>query len=247
MKTFNKSKAVGSFFITILMSLVWTIANAQTDQSETIKKMIAPQLGKGVKVDAVTKTPYSGLYEVRIGGDIVYTDDKMNYLFVGKIVDLKNQKDLTQAKLDQINNMKISDMPLDLAIKQVKGNGKRIIAIFEDPNCGYCKRFDKELEKVNNITIYTFMYNILSEASAIKSKNVWCSGDPVKVWNDMMVSGKEPPAAPATCMTNPNQQVLELGTKLNIKGTPTIFFKDGTRVPGYIDAAALEEKLANIK
>lgn len=244
MKTFKKSSVM---VVGLLMSLICTIASAQTDQTETIKKLVTPKLGKDVKVDSVTKTPYLGLYEVRVGGDIVYTDDKVNYLFVGNIIDLKTQKNLTKAKLDLINNMKISDMPLDLAIKQVKGDGKRIIAIFEDPNCGYCKRFDKELEKVKNITIYTFMYNILSENSAVKSKNVWCSGDPVTAWNDMMVNGKEPPAAPATCMTNPNQQILELGKKLNITGTPTIFFKDGSRVPGYIDAAALEEKLAAIK
>jgi thiol:disulfide interchange protein DsbC len=195
----------------------------------------------------VIKTPYSGLYEVQVGGDIFYTDEKAQYLFVGNVMDLKTQKNLTKAKLDVLNKMKISDMPLNLAIKQVKGNGKREIAVFEDPNCGYCKRLRKELERVDNITIYTFMYNILSEDSAIKSKNVWCSTDQSKAWDDLMVNGKPAPDAPATCMSNPHEQILAFGAKLHITGTPTIFFKDGSRIPGFANAAALEKKLDSIK
>lgn len=243
MKIVKKSGLAASLF----MSLVITVACAQADQSEKVKKLIEPKLGKEAKVDAVTKTPYLGLYEVQVGGDVIYTDEKANYLFIGNIVDLKTQQNLTKAKVDAINNMKISDMPLELAFKQVKGNGKREIAIFEDPNCGYCKRIRKELQKIDNITIYTFMYDILSDDSAVKSKNVWCAADPVTAWDDLMVEGKAPPDAPATCMSNPHQQILALGHKLHITGTPTIFFKDGSRIPGYVDAKMLEEKLASIK
>lgn len=243
MKSFKKNSLVGSLF----MSLVLTTAVAQSDQSAVVKKLIEPKLGNDTKVVSVTKTPYSGLYEVQVGGDVLYTDEKANYLFLGNIIDLKTKKNLTKDRVDLLNNMKISAMPLELAIRQVKGNGKREIAVFEDPNCGYCKKFRKELDKINNVTIYTFMYNILSEDSAVKSKNVWCSEDQSKAWHDLMVDGKPAPTAPATCMTNPHDKILALGAKLHITGTPTIFFKDGSRIPGYIDAAALEKKLDSIK
>ena len=144
-------------------------------------------------------------------------------------------------------SVKFKDMPIELALKQVSGNGKRVIAIFEDPNCGYCKRIRKELAKIDNVTIYTFMYDILSEDSAVKSKNVWCSADPAAAWTDWMTKGKVPAAAPATCTNEPHQKILELGAKLKINGTPALFFEDGSRIPGFVDAAAIEEKLKSIK
>lgn len=240
-------KKCGLALCGLLMGLILTTAWAQTDQEAAVKKLVEPKLGKDAKVNSVTKSPYFGLYEVQAGDDILYTDEKATYLFVGNIIDLKTQKNLTKEKVDKLNSMKIADMPLELAFKQVKGNGKREIAVFEDPNCGYCKKLRKELVKMDNITIYTFMYNILSEDSATKSKNVWCSGDPAKAWNDLMVNGKAPPDAPGACMTNPHKQILELGAKLHIRGTPAIFFKDGSRIAGYVDAAAIDEKLKTMK
>lgn len=219
---------------------------AQTTQEAAIKKAIEPRLGDGVKVDSVAKTPYSGLFEVRVGGDIFYTDAKGDYLFIGRIVDTKTFQDYTKARLDEINKIKFSDLPLESALKTVKGNGKRVIAVFEDPNCGYCKRFRKTLNEMDNVTVYTFMYNILSEDSAVKSKNIWCSSDRAKAWDDWMLKGKVPDAAAANC-TTPNDKILALGQKLRITGTPTIFFADGSRIPGAVDAKALESKLASVK
>jgi thiol:disulfide interchange protein DsbC len=220
-------------------------ASAQT-QEASIKKLIETRLGEGAKVDSITKTPFSGLYEVRIGGDILYTDAKADYLFVGRILDAKTHKDYTKSRIDEITKIKFSDLPLDSALKMVKGNGKRVIAVFEDPNCGYCKRFRQTLAEMDNVTVYTFMYNILSEDSAVKSKNIWCAPDRAKAWDEWMLNGKAPAAAAASC-TTPNEKVFELGRKLKITGTPTIFFADGTRVPGAIDAKALEEKLVAVK
>ena len=155
--------------------------------------------------------------------------------------------DLTKERLDDINRIKFSDLPLQNAVKLVKGNGKRVIAVFEDPNCGFCKRFRQQtLKSMDNVTVYTFMYNILAEDSFTKSKNIWCSADRNKAWDEWMVQGKMAPAAPADCAT-PNEQVLALGQKLHITGTPSIFFADGSRVPGALDAAALEAKLETIK
>lgn len=227
----------------LLMSLILTTACAQTDQEAAVKKLVEPQLGAGVKVDSVKKTAYSGMYEVMVGDDVFYTDEKAQYLFVGSVVELKSHKNLTKARLEGLNSAKISELPLNLAIKQVRGNGKRVVAVFEDPNCGYCKRLRKELQKIDNVTVYTFMYDILSEDSEIKSRNVWCSADPAKAWNDWMLNGKAAADAPASCMTNPHKDILALGSKLHINGTPAIFFEDGSRIPGFVDAAAIEEKL----
>jgi len=236
------------------MSVLLTTACAQNDQvastasqEEIVKKLVEPKLGKDVHIDSIHKTTYDGLYEVRVGDDIFYADEKAQFLFVGDIVDLSTHKNLTKQRMEKINAVNFTDLPFDLAFKQVKGVGSRVIAVFEDPNCGYCKRLRKALQNVDNITIYTFMYDILSDDSAVKSRNVWCTADPAKTWNDWMVNGKPAPKAPDTCKEDPHEKIMALGHKLHISGTPAIFFTDGSRIPGYIDAAAIEEKLNSIK
>lgn len=229
------------------LALAASAAHGETATEASIKKILEPRLGEGAKVESVTKTPYSGLFEVRTNGDIVYTDEKAQYLFVGRILDSKTFQDFTKARIDEVSKIKFSDLPLESALKLVKGNGKRVIAIFEDPNCGYCKRFRQTtLKEIDNVTVYTFMYNILSEDSAVKSKNIWCAADRNKALEEWMVEGKAAAAAPANCVS-PNEKVLELGRKMRINGTPAIFFADGNRIPGAIDTKALEAKLASLK
>ena len=212
----------------------------------SIQKLLEPRLGEGAKIDAVSKTPYAGLYEVQIDGDVIYTDAKAQYLFIGRVVDSKSYQDFTKEKIQSINKVSFADLPLNLAIKTVKGNGKRVIAVFEDPNCGYCKKFQKTLQEVNNVTVYTFQYNILAADSIVKSRNIWCAPNPGQAWSDWMANGKEAPPAAVAC-TAPHEQVLALGKKMKITGTPTIIFADGSRIPGAIDAKALEEKFATVK
>jgi thiol:disulfide interchange protein DsbC len=221
-------------------------AAAETAQEANIKKLIQPRIGEGAEVESVTKTPYSGLFEVRVGNEIFYTDAQAKYLFVGRVLDANTTEDFTKARLEAINRIKFSDLPLESAVKTVKGNGKRVIAVFEDPNCGYCKRFRKTLQEVDNVTVYTFLYNILAEDSSVKSKNIWCTADRSKAWDDWMLNGKAAPTAPDSCST-PNEKIYNLGRKLKVTGTPTIFFTDGSRIPGAIDARGLESKLAAIK
>ncbi|HEX7634568.1 MAG TPA: DsbC family protein [Noviherbaspirillum sp.] len=239
-------KKMLKFAAVLLSALVAATAFAESAQEAAIRKTIEPRLGEGVKVDSVIKTPYGGLYEVRAGGDIFYTDAKADYLFIGRVIDAKTSVDYTRARVDEINKIKFSDLPLDSAVKVVKGNGKRVIAVFEDPNCGYCKRFRHTLSEMDNVTVYTFLYNILSPDSATKSRDIWCSADRAKAWDDWMLNGKAANAAPANC-TAPNDKVLALGQKMHITGTPTIFFADGTRIPGAVDAKTLENKFASIK
>ncbi|NVM77961.1 thiol:disulfide interchange protein DsbC [Duganella sp. SG902] len=240
----RKSKAV----LLSLSVLMASCVGAQNPPStEAIKKLIEPRLGENVKVDSVKETPYSGLYEVRIGSDILYTDKTATYLINGHIFNLTTGADLTRERIDEISKIKFSDLPLDKAIKTVKGDGSRVIAVFEDPNCGYCKRLRQTtLKETDNVTIYTFMYNILSDDSFTKSKNIWCAADRSKAWDDWMVGGKAAPAAGASCVA-PNDEVLALGRKLGVSGTPAIFFADGSRIPGAIDAKTLEAKLNKVK
>jgi thiol:disulfide interchange protein DsbC len=244
MKKISVSSVIAS--IGIMLAGISGAAMAVDTTEATIKKLLEPRLGDGAKVDAVTKTPYSGLYEVQIDGDVIYTDAKAQYLFIGRVVDSQTYRDFTKEKIQSINKVKFSDLPLDLAIKTVKGNGKRIIAVFEDPNCGYCKKFQKTLQEVDNVTVYTFQYNILAKDSIEKSRNIWCASNPGKAWSDWMLNGKEAPAAAATCNA-PHEQVLALGQKMKVTGTPTIIFADGSRIPGAIDAKGLEEKFALVK
>jgi thiol:disulfide interchange protein DsbC len=230
----------------LALGMVASCVGAENNVEANIRKNIEPRLG-GAKIESISETPYSGLYELRVGGDILYTDKKAEFLFVGHVYDAKTSKNLTRARIDDLNKIKFADLPLNLALKQVKGNGKRVIAVFEDPNCGYCKRLRQTtLKDLDNVTIYTFMYNILSEDSFTKSKNIWCATNRVKAWDDWMINGKVPAATPAGC-ESPNAKVVALGQKLNITGTPAIFFTDGTRIPGAVDLQTLEAKLQSIK
>ncbi|GAB3415644.1 DsbC family protein [Massilia agilis] len=234
--------------LAVLMAtgLIASCVGAENTTEASIRKAVEPRLG-GAKIESVKETPYAGLYELRVNGDILYTDKTGQYLVIGHIYDVKTSQDLTRARIEDIQKIKFSDLPLDLAIKQVKGDGKRVIAVFEDPNCGYCKRLRQTtLKNTDNITIYTFLYNILSDDSVAKSKNIWCSADRAKAWDDWMINGKQAPAAPENCQT-PNDKVLALGQKLHIQGTPAIFFADGSRIPGAVDQKALEAKLATLK
>ncbi|MTW13607.1 thioredoxin fold domain-containing protein [Pseudoduganella eburnea] len=237
------SKLVLAMASVMLMSC----ADAQNAKEEAqLRKVLTERLG-GVKIDSIIKTQYADLYEIRVGSEIRYTDKTGSIMVAGHIFDLKTSQDLTQARIDDLNKIKFDDLPKELAMKTVKGNGKRVMAIFEDPNCGYCKRFRQNtLANVDNVTVYTFLYNILTPESATKSQNIWCSADRNKAWDDWMLNGKAPAPAPAGC-TSPNDKVLALGQKININGTPAIFFADGSRIAGAVDQRTLEAKFATIK
>src|ERR1035437_5553246 len=155
-------------FAIAVFSLASAMAFGETAQEAAVKKLIEPRLGENAKVDSVIKTPYSGLFEVRTNGDIIYTDEKAKYLFVGRVIDTQTYQDYTKDRVDEITKIKFTDLPLESALKMVKGNGKRVIATFEDPNCGYCKHFRQTLQEMENVTVYTFMFNILAEDSAVK-------------------------------------------------------------------------------
>jgi thiol:disulfide interchange protein DsbC len=217
-------------------------ADQDADKIKTDLKKKFPE----AQIDTVRKIPYGNLYEVSGAGEIFYTDDKTSYLLLGTLVDAKTRENVTEARLRKLSAVSFDSLPLESAIKIVRGNGSRKIAIFEDPNCGYCKRFERDLAGVSDITVYVLLYPILSPDSVEKSAAIWCSADRGKAWLDIMLRDTAPAAAAAAC-TTPVDKVLAFGREKRISGTPTIFFEDGERIPGAIPLAQFEKRLADAK
>ena len=197
----------------------------------------------GAKVKSVTASPVAGLYEVIMDDNqIIYADDKADYILVGELLDAKTRKSLTREKQDDLNKVSFSDLPLNNAVKIVKGDGSRQIAVFTDVDCPYCKKLEQELAKLDNVTIYYFLYPLPMHTDAPrKSKLVWCSADRAKAWNELMHKGKVPDGK-GDC-DNPIDANLKLGESLGIQGTPAIILTDGKRIPGYMPAAQLDARI----
>jgi len=207
----------------------------EADIKSALQKKI-PQLGQ---INQVGKSPVPGLYEVITQDHLFYTDENANFLIDGIVFDLKSMRNITEERSRKLFAIDFNQLPLELAVKKVKGKGERKIAIFTDPNCGFCRRLEKELMQIDNITIYQFLYPVFP-GSDEKVRAVWCSKDRVKAWDDMMQHDVIPPAG--NCET-PTAKVLALGRKLKVNGTPALVFADGTINPGYLPAAELEKAL----
>lgn len=231
---------------TLALAVLALCGHALADEAN-VKKGVDAFVGSAA-VETVAKTPYGGLYEVVLkSGEIIYTDEQVGFIIDGSVIDAKTRKNMTQARQNQLSAIDFNTLPLDQAVKVVRGNGTRSIATFEDPNCGYCKKLVKDLQGVKDATIYTFLYPILSPDSLEKSKNIWCAKDRTKAWTDWMIEAKAPAAATATCDTAAIDKNVALGRKLRIQGTPTLFLADGSRIGGYVPVAELEKTLAQIK
>jgi thiol:disulfide interchange protein DsbC len=204
---------------------------ALADEAD-VRKAVESKLGK---VEKIVRAPITGIWEVTVDGQIFYADDKGSYLILGNLLDIKSGKNLTAER--QFNSL-----PLDLAMKQVRGSGKNIMVTFEDPNCGYCKKLAKDIQTLKDVTVYTFLYPVLGDDSYDKSKAIWCAPDKSRAWVDWMTSGKALPAVPAKCDTAGLDKSALLGRKLRIGGTPAIFFANGERIGGYIPAAEIEKR-----
>ncbi len=218
------------------------LSHAAFADEATIRKTLAERLPNLPPIDEVSKTPVPGLYEVRIGTEIVYSDENGNHLFQGSLIDTRTRTSLTEARLNKLTAIDFAKLPLKDAIVWKNGNGARKIAVFADPNCGYCKKFEQDLQKVKNITVYTFLLPVLGEDSKQKSQNIWCSKDQAQAWLGWMLDGKAPVRHMGQCAT-PLERNLEFSRKHRINGTPAIIFADGTRVPGAISAEQIEKQL----
>lgn len=218
---------------------------ALADEAQ-IRRIVEDKLG-GVKVEGVQRGPL-GLYEVRFrAGDgvrIVYTDATASHIIVGKIYETKVDKDLTEERLRKLNAIKFESLPLAQAVKVQRGDGKRVLVMFSDPHCPYCTKFEQTLQQVDNITIYVFMFPVIKPDLADHSKAVWCSPDRAKAWIDLALRGKAPTTG--TACDTPIEKNLELGHKLGVNSTPTLYLANGERIAGAMSAADLREMLDKV-
>ena len=230
-------------FLSLALAASLMFATAAQANEAAIRKALTQQF-PGANIASVTKTPYSGLFEVYLDGQLIYVDAKAQYVFLGDVVDLKKRTNLTQERLNRLQAVNWNTLPLQNALKVVKGKGERRLVVFSDVDCPYCRKFEEELAKVDNITVYTFLYPVegLHPKAVQTSKQIWCASDRNKAWNDYIEDGKVP-SNDGKC-ANPVDATIALGQRLRINGTPTLIFANGVRVPGMVPAAQLERLLA---
>jgi len=236
----NFLASLSTAILTLVLAIPAGAQDLERVKSELRKKFPDAQ------IETARKSGYGGLVEVTGGGEVFYTDEKTSFLLLGSLIDTKTRENVTELRVRKLSAVKFDTLPLASAIKIVRGNGSRRIAIFEDPNCGYCKRFEHEIAAgVTDLTMYVFLYPILSPDSMEKSKAVWCAPDRAKAWLDLMLKDTAPAGGKA-CET-PIDTLIAFGREKRISGTPTIFFEDGERVPGVMPIPALEKRLADAK
>lgn len=229
----------------ILAALVAALATplAAWPQEATIRKNIAERMPDFPKIDEVSKTPISGLYELRIGTEVLYTDETGSHIIQGSIFDTKSRTNLTDERIDKLTAIDFKQLPLADAIVWKQGTGERKIAVFEDPNCSYCRKFERDLNQVKDVTVYMFLYPILGADSAEKSRQIWCAKDRAAAWRGWMLENTPIPRAMGQCDTSALNRNLALGKKHRISGTPSIIFEDGKRIPGAVGTEAIEKQL----
>ncbi len=224
----------------LVVGLLFGAGGVSADEN-AVKEGMEMYIGAPV-VESVRGTQYGGLFEVVLkNGELVYTDARVSFIIDGRVIDTATRLDVTQARLVELSAVDFDSLPLERAIKQVRGTGERVLASFEDPNCGYCKRLGKELATLDDVTLYTFLYPILGDDSVTKSRNIWCAEDQAKAWNDWILDNRTPPAA--ECDSSVVDANVEYGRALRINGTPTMFLGNGQRIGGYLPAAQLNQAL----
>jgi len=234
----NITRIVSTTFAALLLAPLYTSTCLADEASVT--KRISAWLGENAPDVRVSKAGFLDLYEVQIGAQLVYTNNDVSHIINGEIIDAATRINLTRKRMDVLSRVNFSDLPFEQSIKLVKGNGERVAATFEDPNCGYCRKLAKSLNEMDNYTIHTFLVPLLSPSSAEISKNIWCAKDRKEAWTNLMVHNIEPEAADCAA---PVEEVGKLARKLLIRGTPTIIFPDGSRVPGFMPREDLEKAL----
>ncbi|MFY7864983.1 DsbC family protein [Roseateles sp.] len=238
-----KLKTWTAMAVTFLAS-AWPLLTQANEA--VIRKSLTEKLSGLPKIEEVRQSPMAGLWEVRIGSEIRYTDASGNYLIEGELIDLRTRRNLTEDRVNRLLTLDFSALPIKDAVVWKSGNGKRKIAVFADPNCGYCKRFERSLQEMKDLTVYTFLIPILGGDSAEKSRAVWCAKDSGAAWQALMLEGKAPPRPAAACDDAAIERNLALSRRHHINGTPAIIFEDGSRAPGALSADQLERRLQNL-
>jgi thiol:disulfide interchange protein DsbC len=231
-----------SLSVLALMALLAT--GSSWAQEAAIRKALAERVPSLGKIDEVRPSPVAGLYEVRFGGaNIVYTDAKGEFIIEGSMIETRTMANLTEQRIDKLTAIDFATLPLQDALVFKQGMGLRKMAVFVDPNCGYCKRFERDLTALKDVTIYAFIMPILGPESSAKARDIWCSKDAAKVWRSWMIDSVAPTKNIGTCDSAALERNIEFGRKYRIQGTPAVFFEDGTRKPGAIPGAEVERLL----
>lgn len=212
-----------------------------------IRKALADRMPEMPKIDEVSKTRIPGIYELRIGSDILYSDENGDHLFEGALLETRSKTNLTQARIDKLTAVDFASLKPQDALVFKQGAGTRKLAVFADPNCGYCKKIERDLVDLKDVTIYTYLLPILGQDSTKKSRDIWCAKDGAKAWRAWMIDGATPPKNMGTCDTAALTRNLELSRRYKITGTPAVIFEDGTRAPGAIPAEQIEKRMAEAR
>ena len=234
-----------SRFIAALAFAACLVPSAFADEA-AIRKNIAERLPDFPKIDEVTKTVIPGIYEIRVGSDVLYTDEQGNYVIEGQLIDTKSRMNLTEERVGRLTAIDFKSLPLQDAMVWKQGNGDRKLVVFADPNCGFCKRFERDLQTMSNVTVYTFLYPILGGDSPEKSRAIWCAKDKTTTWRDWMIKGT-PIASTPDCDASALQRNVALGKKYKITGTPGLVFEDGRKLAGAMGNDALEKQLVTAR
>ena len=215
---------------------------AQADEAQ-IRKNLPARLAKLPPIDEVTKTPIPGLYEVRMGSDLLYTDEAGDHLIEGNLIDIRSRRNLTEARLEALTGFDFTKLPFDDAVVWKSGTGVRRMVVFADPNCGYCKRLETDLRKLKNVTVHTFLIPVLGPDSDRKARDIWCAKDRTATWTNWMIGGQTPPKSDPKCDTAAIERNMALSRQHRVNGTPALVFADNTRVAGAIGLDEIEKRL----
>jgi thiol:disulfide interchange protein DsbC len=199
-----------------------------------------------IEIKSIAKAPIAGLYEVNLGSRIIYSDSNGDYVIVGDLVDTKTRANLSEARMAELNKVDFARLPLVDAVKVVKGNGSRKMVVFSDPDCPYCRQLETTISSIDDVTVYTFLYPVLSPDSLAKSRAIWCAPDRARTWEAWMQDHRVPEPAPVICDTSAIDNNLALGREMGVRGTPTIILANGRRLPGAVSADALERALRDL-
>ena len=212
-------------------------------QEAVIRENLPKRIPGLPQIDEVTKSPIAGLYEVRMGTEIIYTDERGEYILEGSLIETRTRTNLTEARIDKLTAIDFSKLPLKDAIVWKQGTGARKLVVFADPNCGYCKKFETEMQQVKDVTVYTYLVPILGGDSPSKSRDIWCAKDNGSVWRDWMIKGVAPQRSMGQCDVTALQRNMAFAKKHRVNSTPSIVFEDGKRVAGAMAPEQVEKQL----
>ncbi|WP_168405794.1 DsbC family protein [Acinetobacter indicus] len=221
-------------FLLAALAMSSTLALANVDTVKANLKQQHPNLD----IQNIQATEMRGIYSGSMQGQVVYLNEDAKHILAGSMIRLSDQQNLTKALLVQQNSIDWKKLPLQDALKTVRGTGKRQLAIFSDPNCPYCKQLEVELKKLNDVTIYTFILPLKAQ-SVRPSQQVYCEANPAQAWEDLIAKGLSPRTSQPCA--NPIQRNLKLAQSLGLNGTPAIIFSNGFKVMGAYPAAQIEQ------